>query len=566
MDGGWVITGGTSGNPVMTCKLLVLKFDSAGMMVWETALGSEARSGWGRSVREGPAGNLVIAGTHGCFTIPGLNPWVIKLRPNGQVLWQKVTFSSGMVPDDAIAATSDGGLVVSAAVRSGQWSPSSAWVARFGATGSLLWQRQFGDAASECRFASLQSGPDDSFFLFGSKHIWTGAMSRDWLVKIDGQGKMVWEHTYSGGLEITDGVLDMRPGGGLLFSATEETGCGNLQGTRVTATDASGGLPGECAPLDDWPSGSTDATLSPSDGSTTPVAVPLTILSTGATSTPLSLTSWLLCGAECSLSCSAIVPPSALPGALVTFQATASASACSGAPVFSWDFGDGTFAEGPTATHAYSFERAYPWTLSVFADGRCCTQTGNIFVRPCPALSLSPVAFGGLVKGVACARTVTASGGTAPYAFAVTAGSLPPGMTLSSSGVLVGAATGAGSWTFTITATDGQGCQGSQAYTLTIYDLFFDDDAERCRFFVNRTTGAYRWDILAGAHAGESFTGTAVLVNGGTKIYSQPGAQNLLNVTFDPIRKRAYGYFMAAGGVYSTLSDGNTSNSAGSCT
>jgi hypothetical protein len=234
--------------------------------------------------------------------------------------------------------------------------------------------------------------------------------------------------------------------------------------------------------------------------------------------------------------------------------------------VFSWDFGDGTFAEGPTVTHAYSFERTYPWTLSAFADGRCCTQAGSIFVRPCPAVSLSPAAFGGWVKGVACSKTITASGGTAPYAFAVTAGSLPPGMTLSSSGVLAGAATGTGSWTFTITATDAQGCQGSQAYTLAIYDLFFDDDLKRCRFFVNRTTGEYRWDILAGAHAGESFTGTAVLVNGGTKIYSQPGAQNLLNVTFDPIRKRAYGYFMAAGGVYSTLSDGNTSNSTGSCT
>lgn len=564
-DGGWVVTGGSRSSIGWVCQLLVLKFDSAGVLLWRTALSGEIATGWGRSVREGPDGSVIVAGTHGCFQIPGGSPWVIKLRPNGQMLWQKVLYGSGMDQANDVAPTSDGGLVVAGFARAIPWAPASGCVARLGGSGVLLWQRQFGDSTSECMFSSLRAGPNDSFFLFGNKRSLNNPLSRDWLAKLDGAGNLIWEHTYSGGQQITDGDLDLRPGGGVLFSAAHEPECGNLQGTRVAATDALGGLPGDCAPLDDWPSECTEASLSPSSGDAVPVSVTLSTLDTGATTLDLDLTNWLLCGTECSLTCSATVPPTALPGAVVAFNGTALSSSCSAAPVFGWDFGDGNRAEGPTATHSYRFVGTYTWTLSAYADGRCCTQTGTILVRPCPEILLSPASLGGLVKGVACTKTVVASGGTAPYSFSVTAGTLPTGMTLSSTGVLSGATTGAGIWTFTITATDAQGCQGAKAYTLSVYDLFFDDDLGRCRFYVNRTTGAYRWDILTGAHAGESYFGTAVFVNGGTKIYSQPGAPNALNVTFDPNRKKAYGYFISATGVYSTFSDCNTNNSAASC-
>ncbi|TDX01980.1 MBG domain-containing protein [Dinghuibacter silviterrae] len=48
----------------------------------------------------------------------------------------------------------------------------------------------------------------------------------------------------------------------------------------------------------------------------------------------------------------------------------------------------------------------------------------------------------------------TASGGTAPYTFAVTSGALPGGMSLSSAGALSGTPTAAGTFTFSVTATD----------------------------------------------------------------------------------------------------------------
>lgn len=69
-------------------------------------------------------------------------------------------------------------------------------------------------------------------------------------------------------------------------------------------------------------------------------------------------------------------------------------------------------------------------------------------------------------------QTLTASGGVAPYSFAVSAGSLPPGLSLSSAGTLFGRPTASGTFDFSITATDGSIGVGpfsaTQAYSLTV--------------------------------------------------------------------------------------------------
>jgi uncharacterized protein with beta-barrel porin domain len=70
--------------------------------------------------------------------------------------------------------------------------------------------------------------------------------------------------------------------------------------------------------------------------------------------------------------------------------------------------------------------------------------------------------------GVAYSQTVSASGGFPPVAFAITAGALPGGLTLSPLGVISGTPTAAGQFNFTVTATDSIGSTGVQAYTLSI--------------------------------------------------------------------------------------------------
>ena len=66
------------------------------------------------------------------------------------------------------------------------------------------------------------------------------------------------------------------------------------------------------------------------------------------------------------------------------------------------------------------------------------------------------------------AQTLTTEGGAAPYKYKVTAGALPRGILLSEAGQLTGVPQDAGTFTFTITASDAAQCSGTKAYTLKV--------------------------------------------------------------------------------------------------
>ncbi|HET7301498.1 MAG TPA: putative Ig domain-containing protein, partial [Oleiagrimonas sp.] len=89
-----------------------------------------------------------------------------------------------------------------------------------------------------------------------------------------------------------------------------------------------------------------------------------------------------------------------------------------------------------------------------------------------PPLTLSPTSLTAPQAGVSYSATVTASGGVAPYSYAVTSGALPTGLVLNAStGAISGTSSVTGSYTFTITATDSNttgAVTGSQAYSFTV--------------------------------------------------------------------------------------------------
>jgi hypothetical protein len=123
---------------------------------------------------------------------------------------------------------------------------------------------------------------------------------------------------------------------------------------------------------------------------------------------------------------------------------------------------DGTLAGTPTATGTFDF------TVTASDNLGCTGSQAYSVTITCPAVTISPLTLPGGITGIAYSQTITASGGTAPYSFAVTSGSLPAGLTLSSAGLLSGAPTAGGTYPITVTATDAYSCAGSQSYSLLI--------------------------------------------------------------------------------------------------
>lgn len=82
-----------------------------------------------------------------------------------------------------------------------------------------------------------------------------------------------------------------------------------------------------------------------------------------------------------------------------------------------------------------------------------------------PTMVLSPATLPSGQVGTAYPTTSFATtGGTAPYEYKVTAGTLPTGLTLSTAGTLSGTPSVSGPFNFTVTATDAYGFMGSQSY------------------------------------------------------------------------------------------------------
>ena len=82
-------------------------------------------------------------------------------------------------------------------------------------------------------------------------------------------------------------------------------------------------------------------------------------------------------------------------------------------------------------------------------------------------LTISPTVLPHATQDENYSEALSASGGTGPYTFVLTSGTLPAGISLATDGTLSGIPTESGSFNFTVTVSDPNAC-GSQALTLVV--------------------------------------------------------------------------------------------------
>ena len=252
------------------------------------------------------------------------------------------------------------------------------------------------------------------------------------------------------------------------------------EGTAYSATvSAQGGVPPYTWALS---AGSLPAGLSLSTGgviSGTPTTTGVASFTVRVTDSASSTTTKAL---QITTSCPALtlVSVSPLPSGVQNTSYSFQFQASGGITPYTWSRTAGSFPTGLTLTTGGLLSGTPTGTgtstATVQVADSCSatpqTQSGsfNLTIDPAPVplsiVTTSPLPAG--TQGVAYSTTMSATGGTAPYFWSITAGALPAGLTLSSGGIISGTPTSTGVFTATIQVTDNVGSHVSSSFQITI--------------------------------------------------------------------------------------------------
>src|SRR5438094_1196364 len=153
------------------------------------------------------------------------------------------------------------------------------------------------------------------------------------------------------------------------------------------------------------------------------------------------------------LTVNASIPPlqvtsSQLPGGTVASAYSTTLSASGGTSPYSWSVSSGTLPTGlslsssGTLSGTPTVAGAFPFTVTVkdAATGSASASL-SINVVGLPLLQITSSQLPGGTVGSAYSATLSASGGTSPYSWSVSSGTLPTGLSLSSTGTISGTPT-----------------------------------------------------------------------------------------------------------------------------
>ncbi|MDR2354295.1 MAG: T9SS C-terminal target domain-containing protein [Deltaproteobacteria bacterium] len=240
-DGGLIIAATGESEEGNAC---IFKLDSAGNLEWQKTFGgSEIEDSF--LIRETSNGEFLTVGSsysndgdvaenHGESDI-----WIIKLDPQGNILWTKSLGGAGSDIASSLLVNSDQEFIIAGysysnnADVSGNHGSSDAWIVKMDALGNIQWQKSFG--GSDKDFAnSIQETSDGGFIVAGNTLSSDGDVSKNqgksdiWVFKLDPQGNLSWQKTFGGSDEDEAKSIQVTPDGGFVVAGMSRSQDGDV--------------------------------------------------------------------------------------------------------------------------------------------------------------------------------------------------------------------------------------------------------------------------------------------------------------------------------------------------
>jgi hypothetical protein len=181
---------------------------------------------------------------------------------------------------------------------------------------------------------------------------------------------------------------------------------------------------------------------------------------------------------QLTISSGLVISPATLPNGTVSSPYSQNFTATGAQGAVTWSVSAGALPGGLTLNSATGLLSGTPTASGSFAftvqavDATNLPVTANYTLQILNVLTISPATLPNGTIGSLYSQTLTAAGATGAVGWSITAGALPGGLTLgATTGVLSGTPTAAGSFNFTVQATDSIGQSGTRAYTLQILSV-----------------------------------------------------------------------------------------------
>src|SRR5262249_11681187 len=220
-DGSVFVTGITANNGN---DAVLLKFDANGTLLWERTWGGAA-SDEGLAVTTATDGSVYIAGTATSFGPSSSGLFVVKFDSAGNLVWQRISDGAA---GNAVAVASDGSVYGAGTTpRPNQIGNFDIVVMKITAGGTLVWQRTYSAGEVVDPRGRMATGSDGSIVMVGAIQT-VSRRTADiaaLIVKLTSDGALVFDKQFDGrSTETGDGVA-VAPDKAIYVTGTTTTFC-----------------------------------------------------------------------------------------------------------------------------------------------------------------------------------------------------------------------------------------------------------------------------------------------------------------------------------------------------
>lgn len=179
--------------------IFLIKTDSIGNIVINKTIGGNY-SDVGYSVIETSDSNILLTGYTSSFGIGGKDLFLIKLKPNGDIIFNKTFGGKNDEIGRAILETSDNCYIILGSTTSWGNGWVDIWVLKTDNFGNELWNKTYGNLYIDIGL-SIKETVDNCFIITGNSLAGVFSNSEICLIKINENGNLIWEKLYCGDFE-----------------------------------------------------------------------------------------------------------------------------------------------------------------------------------------------------------------------------------------------------------------------------------------------------------------------------------------------------------------------------